>query len=157
MIIRSCTEMSSRPSNFSHLLGCNWKSKIRGDTPFKILLDLSFISFSPWNDYFMSFPFTSSIVLIFFHALPAVDFVSYFVERLNIMIRKVNRQMQPRSLLSLWFPGGGVLFQLEFIVMKFLRLSSWKERAIVKFVLEDKNQSKNKWEDNWAWNLTTET
>ena len=98
----------------------------------------------------MPFPFTSYIAFISFHSLSAVDFVSYFAERISIMIRQVNRQMQPCSLLSFWFPGGGVRFQPEFMVVKFLRLSNWKERAFVKFVLEDRNQSENKSEDNWA-------
>lgn len=152
MITRSFIQMSSRPFNFSQLLGSKWNSEIIGDIPLKILLHLSFISLSPWDDYFMAFPFASYLALIFFHFLSAVDFVSYFVERVNIMIRKLNRQMQPYSLLSFLFPGKVIPFQLEFIVVKFLR-----GRAFAKFVLEDKNQSKNKGEDNWAGNLATKT
>ena len=41
-------------------------------------------------------------------------------------------------------------FQLEFIVVKFLRLSDLRARTWVKLVLEDKNQSGNKGENNWG-------
>lgn len=47
-------------------------------------------------------------------------------------------------------PGRDVPFQLEFIVVKFLRLSNWRGRAFAKFVLGDKNQNGNKEEDNWG-------
>ena len=36
-------------------------------------------------------------------------------------------------------------FQLEFIVVKFLRLSDLRARTCIKLVLEDKNKGENNW------------
>ena len=78
MITGSFTQLSSRPFDFSQLLGSNWKSEIIGDTPFKVLLHLSFISFSPWGNYLClflslhtlhSFPSTPSQLSTLSHTL----------------------------------------------------------------------------------------
>lgn len=157
MITRSFLQMSSRPFNFSQLLGSNWDSEIIGYIPFNILLHLSFISFSPWDDYFMPFPFTSYRALIFFHSFSVVDFVSYFVERINVMIRKLNRKMHPGSLLSFLFPGKGIPFQLEFVVVKFLRLSNWwGPEFLQNLYWKTRIRVKIK-ERITAWNLATKT
>lgn len=98
----------------------------------------------------MPLPFASYLALIMFHSLSAVDFVSHFVERTNTMIRKLNKQLEPYSLLSFLLPGTGLPFQLEFIV-KFLRLSDWRRRAFAKFVLENRNRREDRGEDGRGW------
>lgn len=97
----------------------------------------------------MPFRFTSYLALIFFYSLSAVDFVSYFVEKVNTCDKESKQAHSAMYSTSFLFPGKAVSFQLELIVVKFLGLSNRRGRTFAKFVLEDKHQSENKGEDNW--------